>query len=238
MPRLNRQRWWMVSLLLCVIAGGLAIWLGQRVLRPQQYLIARLEAELPTTPTEELGIKLRQLAAFGEDGVPSLVRALKQPQREIADEARGVISEELDQWQILSHREASRRLAKLAQALATDIETSDDNTRRICGDFATRLLLWPVDTRAVDQQQLITDCERVLVSVRGGRYGEAGQVRLAGAAFVPRAIDSQTTGGLSPLDDSLVIPGGDLPHDAVGVPRLPPTERGQPRMLPAGNEPH
>lgn len=213
------------------------LWLGQAWWQPQHLLLARLENELAATTSEARYEKLQQIAAFGDDGIPYLVRAIKQGPPPLASDARGILTAELDRWQLLTQAQASRRLAALACALAKDIEQCDDNTRRVCGDFATRVLLWPVDARAIDQSQLITDCEHVLLSVRRPLPSELTPAQLAGAAVVPTPGRRSASGPLTPLDNVLDIPGGNLPLEATGVPALPPEERQAPRILPTDQSP-
>lgn len=225
-------------LLLGLAAGALALWIAGEVVQPQRWIVARLAAELPDTPPAELSTKLEQIAAFGEAGVPHLARAMKHASPAIAGAARGVLASELDRWQMLSQAEASRRLAILAHTLAEDIEQSEAATRRVCGDFATRLLLWPVDASAVNPAQIIADCEHVLLSVREEPTAtDRNAAKLAGAAFVPTP-GNMKSGPLTPLDETLAIPGGALPFEAITVPALPPGERVQPQTLPIDHSPH
>ncbi len=240
MAKQSTTRKWPVWLFV-IATGALSVWLASLWLRPQELLLARLEAELPHSSPEEAKSKLEQMAAFGEVGVPYLARAVKHPEPVIANAARSIVSEELDRWQLLTQREASRRLAKLARGLAENIDDSDDNTRRVCSDFATRLLLWPVDTRVVDQAQLISHCEDILLSVRREPVAAEDSEQLAGAAFVPGVSDLRRDpplpNDLSPLDEALAIPGGDLPINSLPVPALPAEHTNVPRALPVSEEP-
>ncbi len=214
--------------LLVLATGGALFYVSSTYLRPQRLLAARVAAQLDAVPAAELPLHMRQLAAFGEDGLPHLVRALKDERPAVAAEARTVLSEELDRWQLLKPYEAARRLACLATELARGIESCSPTTRRLASDLATRILLWPVDATAIDQQQLIGDCERVLVAVRGGEAPTVVPTQLANISFSPR----NPSGELSPLDDQLSIPGGGLPIEMERAPTLPPEERSQPRVLP------
>lgn len=225
--RLQGRRWFVAWFVILGAAG--AIYFGSSTfLRPQRWLAARVAAQLDSVPTTELAQHMRQLAAFGEEGMPHLVSALKDERPQVAAEARLVLSEELDQWQVLPARDASRRLALLASELARGIEGCSPTTRRLASDLATRVLLWPVDASAIDQQQLIGDCERVLVAVRGGEAPTVLPAQLAMSGTSPR----NPSGELSPLDDHLMIPGGGLPIEMERAPSLPPEERSQPRAFP------
>ena len=217
----------MTWLLVAAIGGGL-YFVSSTYLRPQKLLAARLAQQLNATPEADLADHMRQLAAFGEDGLPHLVSALKDDRANIASQARLVLSEELDRWQLIEPRPASRRLACLASELARGIEGCSPTTRRLASDLATRILLWPVDASAIDQQQLIGDCERVLIAVRGSETPTVVPTQLASVSFSPRSVN----GDLSPLDDGLSIPGGGLPVEMQRAPTLPPEERSQPRVLP------
>src|SRR5690606_22340840 len=88
------------------------------------------------------------------------------------------------------------------------------------------------DAGAVDQRQLIADCERVLVAVRGRDKPEPLAPQIATASFSPRLNED-----ISPLDEELALPGGGLPTELTRVPTLPPEEQAQPRALPVTEEP-
>lgn len=232
MAALWRGRYWYVKALLVIATSALLFWLGQGWIRPQRALAKRVAAQLETASPAQRAQHMRHLAAFGEAGLPYLAAALKHERIEIATEARLVLSEELDRWQLLKPHDASRRLAKLANELAQGIEGCSPPTRRMASDLATRILLWPVDAAVVDQQRLIADCERVLVAVRGREEPTLAATEVATASFTPRAAAR-----LSPLDDELTLPGGGLPTEMTRVPALPPEAAGQPRALPHADEP-
>lgn len=225
--RLQGRSWYAACLLTLTISAAL-LYVTQVYLRPQRLLAARVAAQLDGARAAELASHMRQLAAFGLDGLPHLVGALKHENSAIAAEARSVLSEELDRWQLLDSPDAARRLAALARELAQGIEGCSPTTRRLASDLATRILLWPVDAQAIDQQQLIGDCERVLIAVRGKEEPTLVPTQIASASFSPRSTSSE----LSPIDDELSIPGGGLPMEMQRVPSLPPEERAQPRVLP------
>src|SRR5690606_1705238 len=165
------------------LAGGLAAWIGTSWLRPQRLLAQRIAVQLDAAPAEALPPLMQQLAAFGEDGLPHLAQAMRHARPEVAAEARAVLSEELDRWRLLKPREAARRLARLARELATGIDAAPPEARRMASDLATRILLWPVDPAHVDQQQLIADCEAVLVSIP--RPTTPDRRAIAGVSLVP-----------------------------------------------------
>jgi hypothetical protein len=230
MKALQGRRRYVVWLLAFVMATG-TLWLAAQWIRPQRALAARIAAGLDTAPPDALREQLQHLAAFGEEGIPHLVRALKHDRPQIASEARSVLSEELDRWQLLDQKAASRRLALLSEHLAIGIEACSPPTRGLASDLATRILLWPVDAASIDQQQLIAHCERVLVSVRQGEQPTLVPTHIA-SAISPRNFGQD----VSPLDEDLSLPGGGLPVEMTRAPSLPPEERSQPRTLPVEAE--
>lgn len=205
----------------------LLLWLAYANFQPTKLLAARIAAQLESTSESDVATPLRQLAEFGRDGLPHLVEALKDERPALAREARSVLSEELDRWQLLPQRESSQRLALLASELARGIESCSPTTRRLASDLATRILLWPVDATVVDQQQLIGDCERVLLAVRGSESPTVVPLQVATNSVSPR-----NPSDLSPLDEGLSLPGGGLPVEMQRAPPLPIEERAQPRVLP------
>lgn len=238
MVRFQQHKRWLVWMLIAVLGGG-AVVAAQFWLRPLRHLAERLERELDELPPAEVTGHLRQLAALGEHGLPSLVRAMQHPRREVSAGARAVLSEELDRWQLLPPRDAARRLARLARELASAPQPTTPEFHAYASDLATRILLWPVDARTIDQGELIANCERVLLAAAPARQREPlSSAQAASATFVPRWPSADNTDPpLSPLDQALALPGGDLPLELTGVPSLPPQQRSQPEVLPPGEDP-
>jgi hypothetical protein len=204
---------------------------GYGWLQPQRRLAARVAAELDTARDERVMEVMKQLAAFGEHGLPHLAAALKHERPEVASAARTVLSEELDRWQLLPPKTASKRIACLAEELSRGIEACSPMTRRMASDLATRILLWPVDAAAINQPKLISNCERVLVAVRAREQPTILATHLETAGISPRGVSE-----LSPYDEALDLPGGGLPIEMSNVPALPREEQAQPRALPSTEE--
>jgi hypothetical protein len=223
----RRQGSWRFYVWIMVAAVGLcAIFVGQRWIRPQRILAAKIASQLDVATSDALPDLMRQLAAFDNEGLPHLVSALKHARPEVASEARLALSEELDRWQLLKPPDASRRIEILARELARGIEACSPTTRRMASDLATRILLWPVDVAVVDQQQLIADCQRVLISVRGSETPTLVSMNVASVS--PRSAGED----VSPLDEQMWLPGGGLPVEMTRAPTLPAEEQNQPHALP------
>ena len=123
-----------------------------------------LQHELETASDEQVPAIVRKLCSSGSEGMQCLVAALGSPRAVVATQARQTLRAELDQWELLSSRQASPRLLALAEALAGNVERLDDDGRNAAADMALRILLWPIEEGHVDRPRLVTACDRVLRS--------------------------------------------------------------------------
>ena len=153
-------------LILFVVGALLAAALGAVLFvpgwRPRDVLFDRWLREVPSLPDAQVLPRIRQLANFGDDRLPALVPLLASERPTVASAARMALAEQVDRWKLLPPEKASRNVGQLARALAAIIDELDSTNRTFAHDVATRLLLWPVDSAAVDTAALIADCESVL----------------------------------------------------------------------------
>ncbi len=204
---------------LAMAAGLLALVVGLR----GQY--ARLAAEhwrrqLNTVPDDRAGILLRQVAELGEPGIPVLVEALGSERESVARAGKQALSEQLDRWQVLRAGASSPKLAVLADALAERVERFGPTARDDAAHLATRILLWPLDSRAVDRRRVIASCEEVFraTRVRGGVLLEGGPgVRVPLPVERAEAVQHRPRPADDPMEldrwlvDLSRFPGGGLP---------------------------
>jgi hypothetical protein len=216
---------------LAMTAGMLALVFGLR----GQY--GRLAAEhwrgqLDAVPDEDAGILLRAVAELGEPGIPVLVEALGSERESIARAGKQALSEQLERWQMLSPSAASSRLAILADALAERVERFGPPARHDAANLATRILLWPLDSRAADARRVIASCEKVFqaTSVPGGvlledglagrRHQPVGPADADPGRHQPATADDPTELGRSLVSLSR-FPGGGLPIESFPKPAEP-----------------
>jgi hypothetical protein len=228
------KRFKALLLTLAMTAGLLVLLVGLR----GQY--ARLAAalwlgQLKTVPDDRARILLRQVAELGEPGIPVLVEALGSERESVAQAGKQALAEELDRWQMLRASASSPKLAVLADALAERVERFGPTARNDAADLATRILLWPLDCRAVDRRQVIASCERVFqaTTVRGGvlldgslALRPAPRVEPADARIRPQrptAADDPVEPGRW-LGDLSRLPGGGLPIDSLPQAGAPPQQ--------------
>jgi len=146
---------------LSVLAGSLAV-LALYLRPPTEYLAESWRSELPALPDEQAQRRLQQVAGLGASGLPALVAALHSDRAPVARMALVLLERQLDEWQLLSSRESSPRVAQMAKHLARQSHRRGPYAASATRQLALRLLLWPLDRRVADGDQLAADCEMTL----------------------------------------------------------------------------
>ena len=235
---------------LAMTAGLLALVFGLRG-HYARLAAEHWQAELDAVPDEGAGILLGEVADLGEPGIPVLVEALGSERESVARAGKQALWAELDRWQRLSPSVASPKLAILAETLAERVEGFGPTARRDAADLATRILLWRLDSRAVEPQRIIASCETVFraTSVPGGilladspggrRPSPVGPVDADAVRQQSARSDDVTELGRSLMSLSR-LPGGGLPIEwfpqgaepqDAGTNLLGDTRSGHPRRL-------
>ena len=187
-------------------------------------------AQLDTVPDDHAGVLLRQVAALGEPGIPVLVEALGSERESVARAGKQALLEQLDRWQILRGEASSPKLAILADALAERVEQFGPTARKDASDLAARILLWPLDSEAVDRRLVIVSCESVFraTAVRRGVLLQNGlalhQTRPVEPADNPRQRPLPPATAIEPgasLVDLSRLPGGGLLIESFPQPAVP-----------------
>ena len=208
-------------LTVAMTAGLLALMVGLR----GQY--ARLAAEhwrgqLNTVPDGRADVLLREVAELGEPGIPVLVEALGSERESVARAGKRTLSEQLERWQMLPAQASSPKLAVLADALAEQVERFGPTARDDAADLAARILLWPLDSRAVDRRRVIASCEKVFeaTAVPGGvllggspaaEYPLPAQPADAHTVRHRPSVSDETMEFSNSLVELSRLPGGGLP---------------------------
>jgi len=185
-------------------------------------LAARLSQQIEAAPPSSAPALLAQLAATGDAGVPALVHHLNSPHESVAAAAREEISSLLNRWRMLKAPVASPKAALLAAELAEQCPEFSPAAQRVAADFATRLLVWPVDRSAVDGALLIAHCGRVLRSNDDTPALKKPRAHST-MAYAPPTPGMPGSGELRYSDAVLRNPPGAPPVDIVSIPALPPS---------------
>ena len=171
---------------------------------------ARWQAKLAETADDDAAELLHEIAALGDSGLPLLADALGSSRSAVSLGAKQAIIAEMDRWELLSPREASRRLTLLAEALAARAAGYDTSARIVASDLAVRLLIWPLPVEFRSDAELTEACQRVL---------QANALPLAAAAS--SQVARSTGPGLTRLKQPRPLATNVEPHD-LQFPPLPP----------------
>jgi hypothetical protein len=207
--------------LLLLIGGGILLALTTGMLFPlEAVLVERWRQELQTIPDDEIRVRIEQIAAVGNRGVPVLVEALHSDRQAVADTAFELLQKYLDEQELLSAENSSPNIAALATILARQCErrgafAADSNLKLV-----TRLLLWPTLRRGIDNEQLVADCETVIrtFAVDSIPTTERASARVVAAQY--REFSAQTI----ITEDVLDLPGGGVMTELAEIPELPRAE--------------
>ncbi len=131
-------------------------------LQSGRWLVASWQGQLETAPEGQAAILIDRLAQMEESGFPALVQALDSPRECVARMAKRRLWAEIDQWEELRTREASRRAVCLAQTLADQVESLGPDGQKNAVDLAARILAWPVDDEIVRARHVMAACEQVI----------------------------------------------------------------------------
>jgi hypothetical protein len=191
------------------------------------YLLKSWESELSTLPDQDVEVRLEQIAALGERSLPTLVAALHSERQVVAATAASVLRRTLAELELRSTDESSRIVAGLAQELAARSNRPGPHSAPASTQFATRLLLWPINRKLIDGERLVADCE---VIIRSAKRTTRGPVAVPTDEDV-HAQDglASTRNGVGPAEILTPIAGGGLPMQLMDAPPLPPQNA---RILP------
>jgi len=213
MRRLNliTAKWWAIAGL---GAAGLVLATVLLFRSSDSQLADHLYQQAISTADEPAALgAVEQLALLEDAALPALVNLLDHPSPAVTLAARGAIGDRLARWRLLDKADASPRAARLAALLAARPQTADPIAKRVAADFATTLLIWPIDSTTIDGAQFAADCELVLRASAGAEPPTS--TALIASAPTPQ-IEADALGGLP--DD---MPHGDFPEAIVGPPALP-----------------
>jgi hypothetical protein len=210
-----------IGLALC---GVVLAMLARSIYPPESQLLDRWRQELPSLADEQVPVRLQQIAALGDRSVPILVEALHSDRQLVADSAQTLLEQSVDQWQLLSLSDSSPRIAGLMQELARH---SGQPGPHASGStkLATRALLWPLDRKVVDGEQVVSDCETTIRAFAVRHAPDNAKSSTANREVVFAEVDSPA-GGVATASP---LPGGGLPIELAGAPTLPRQEVPLPR---------
>ncbi len=198
-------------------------------LHPGAMLANHWASKLSEMPNEQVEAQMSRIAGLGDSAIPVLAKALASQQDAVAMAARKTINEQLGQWQSLSRRRSSLKVALLAKHVARNVESLNPVNQVAAADMAMEILLWPVDGGAIDNGQLIADCETVL---RAYSSSESSSSDSFAVARQPRSktiaaedqiatVGSRSHKSDNEMDTSFDSHTAGLPAEIVAIPTLP-----------------
>lgn len=173
--------------------------------RPQDLLARYWVAGFEQLPDAEVLPRLRQIARLGEDQIPAVTGALASRRRAHSIAARTVISEQLANWKLLSARQSTPYVHRLAVELARVVPELSDRNREFAAEVAQRLLDWPIQQDGGATVEMFVCCERIL---------RAGSSTAKGLRRVPVKADGES------MPDPSVAFSGDSDGFSNGDPRV------------------
>ncbi len=225
------RKWRLMAVGGVLIAGTLCA-VAFCYLRPfDLYLLTSWEAELSTLADEDVEVRLEQIAALGERGLPALVAALHSERQIVAQNAAAALQRKLAELELRSRDESSRIVAGLARELAARSKHPGPHSGSASTRLATRFLLWPIDRNSIDGERLVADCELI---IRAAKLSPRSLV----AEQVDERLDAQESlvsngSELRPAEVAMPIAAGSLPIELTNAPPLPPQTARDSTELPA-----
>lgn len=140
-----------------------------------RWLASSWQEQLETIPEEQIPILVDRLAQMEGNGIPVLVAALNSPRGRVAHAAKRRLWQEIQQWEEMRNRDASRKAAFLAQTLADHVEGFGPSGQDNAADVAARILNWPGDDEVVRAKAVMAACEQVIRTSRQPRPLWAGK---------------------------------------------------------------
>jgi len=215
------RRKWRLTSVGGVLIAGIVCAAVFCYLRPfDVYLLKSWQNELSTISDENVAVRLEQIAALGEQSLPTLAAAMHSKRQIVAQTAASVLQRKLGELELRSTDESSRIVAGLARELAARSDRPGPYSGPASNQLATRLLLWPIDRELIDGECLVMDCELIIRSAKRGPRGLA-------AERSPEELDARDglvsrADELGPAEILTPLAGGGLPVQLMDAPPLPP----------------
>jgi hypothetical protein len=155
-------RWPRVFLSLGVLlaAGGVA---GLHIRSTTRNRIAQQHQQAIEVLSERKAAEhVRRLAQDDTQWLAIIVAGLTDQRQPVAAAAKAAILDLVERWERLSPARSSPKVAELASLLARHASQLPADGLGLAQSLSQRLLLWPLDARRADADQLIADCEAVL----------------------------------------------------------------------------
>lgn len=185
------------------------------------WLATSWQEQLETVAEEQVPTLVERLAQIERNGLPVLVRALNSSRACVARAAKRGLWQEIDQWEKMRNRDASRKAACLAQTLADEVDGFGPQGQDYAADVAARILNWPGADEVVRAKAVMAACEHVIRTSRQPRPlwaarpspasdspPDTGQdVVLESARRSPAETDAQD----GTIKQLTYVPGGGLP---------------------------
>lgn len=159
-------------------------------------------------------LALLPLVAPREAGPDVLAAMMASPRSALANEARRLIRQQVEDWIRLPELRRSDRAVALATALARHVADYDGPSRDLATDLALRLLMSPDRNPRSGALGLVEACQRVL--------DVAEEVSPPSAALPKATTHAALATTLAPLDQPPIVVPTTARHPARDVAPLPP----------------
>jgi len=132
----------------------------------QEQLADQLGAQIKAASDDKVRIPLRQLAALGIAAVPPLVEASASERTAVAEQARQIINEKFDSWQLQASTnrrfDIATPITTLAKALAANVDRYGPRGQRWAESLTLRMIVLAEQVSATKAKILLEDCSYVL----------------------------------------------------------------------------
>ncbi len=206
------SRWRLLGVavpLVFLITAVVAVWGFQG-----QY--AKIAAEhwrdqLERAPEDRVEAVVAQVAELDELGISILASALGSGRECVAQAAKSQLLEMMERWRGLAARDASARLAKLADSLRRSLPQYGPSAKADAAALAQSILRRPLERAAVDSVQVIEACDEILRECGSSEKTPPKTVAIRGISDVAR--DGEAEQNAKVVSRLTALPGGGLPID-------------------------
>jgi|GEM_PF-6726720 len=188
---------------------------------PQSWLIARWRTASALANEDDAAALVWQFPKLGHVAIPILVDQLCDPRPRVRQSAEAVVRNEVNRWSTLPLNAASRNVESLVARLRQQVDRLDPSEREFIESIVMRLVVWPLDSDAVDTPQILEDCEVVLGTLyRRSTESHSTRGRATSGASIDASFPDRpgetVDRGEPPAESSATLDDVSGPRPAIG----------------------